>query len=224
MKFDRYIFLDTETTGLNPLENSLLEVGAVIVDEYEDGNKVEVCRLIMNIHPLTDAKGPLYWGPTKIDLAALALNGYTAKSLREEALIDPKDSAATLADFLVTYVTPGSTIIACNPEFDITFIKSFLTQNGYEAAEILGGKYADRNGAKGIKYKSVDLANLAWFIHNAGYIELEDGKPSLDNICKALGISAYANPVLRHSALYDTLLAMKAFFELRDIISPEEEE
>lgn len=93
------LFLDLETSGLNPREHGITEAGWWSLDLHE----IEGCKVHFNRHAAT---------PT-----ALELNGYDEEIWSLEA-IDPGELAWKLSDVL-----HHSIIVGSNPHFDLSFLE-----------------------------------------------------------------------------------------------------
>lgn len=103
----RQIVLDTETTGLDPLQgHRIIEIGAVeMVNRKLTGN---------NFH--------VYLNPQReIDAGAVNVHGLTTKFLQDKPLM------ADIADTFLSYLADDELIIH-NAKFDIGFINSELSR------------------------------------------------------------------------------------------------
>lgn len=105
------VFLDTETTGLDPIENDIIEFAAIRISgttEYRYQVKIKMERP-ENAHP-----------------KALEVNGYT-----EEAWV----AARTLPEVLpeIVDLLKDAIVIGHNPDFDMNFIKAACKRHGIDA-------------------------------------------------------------------------------------------
>ena len=105
------IIVDVETTGTNPIKNSLASIGAI--DFTDPTNRFyEECRV---------------WNGAHIDEEALTINGYTF-----EKLIDPKKkSERELVTTFLEWIKEKAehTIGGQNPFFDVGFIQAACGRN-----------------------------------------------------------------------------------------------
>lgn len=108
----RQIILDTETTGLNPLEgHRIIEIGC----------------LEMIDRKLTGERFHIYINPEReIDAGAVAVHGITNHFLKDKPLF------ASIAKEFVDFVE-GAELIIHNAPFDVSFLNSelSLTRQGY---------------------------------------------------------------------------------------------
>lgn len=102
------IFLDLETTGLNPVNDQIIEIGAIKV---VNGEIVDKISELLN----PGCKIPFY---------ATRVNGIT-----DSMVSDKRDSLEGVNDF-ISLVDPDSIIIAHNVKFDIGFINNYLIESG----------------------------------------------------------------------------------------------
>ncbi len=109
------IVLDVESTGLSPVRNSILSIGALDLDDPTN-QFYDECRV---------------WEGAQIEDAALAINGFS----REEALDARKKSEAELIQDFVAWATdkPGNRMLAAqNPSFDLEFVQEACKRAGIE--------------------------------------------------------------------------------------------
>ena len=106
------VFIDVETTGLDPLKHEMLEVGAVVA--HPDVDVVDVFSAKIK--------------PMRIESAhprALEVNGYT-----EEAWADAKPLFEVLPSFLA--FVKGAVIGGHNVRFDAGFVNAAVAQLGLD--------------------------------------------------------------------------------------------
>lgn len=113
------IYLDTETTGLDPATDEILEVAIVREKvEYPYTRRGEItttwCRKITPQHIETASP------------EALKVNGYTPEAWAEAVPF------ASVAEEIVSLLT-GGTLIGHNPKFDTGFVSAELKRAGVEA-------------------------------------------------------------------------------------------
>lgn len=106
------IILDVETTGTNPLKNSLVSIAALNFDDPED-RFYEVCKI---------------WESAEIDPRALEINGMSP----EELVDDSKKSEADIVQNFIDWANEKRdlTIGGQNPFFDVSFIKAAAERAG----------------------------------------------------------------------------------------------
>lgn len=132
------LYLDTETTGLDPFQHEVIEVAIVIEEVPEDPNAVGTiiqtwCRKIR---------------PTHIRAAhpkALEVNGYTPEAWEGSLPF------ADHADELATLLASAGCIVGHNPTFDTSFLKAAFAREG------LGVR---------IPYHQIDTVTLAYAAWN----------------------------------------------------------
>lgn len=114
-QINKLIFLDTETTGIDPEKNEIIQVAAVLVDL--DTRKIESA-----INYYIEATGEL-------DAAASVVNGYYVGKWTEEERhpLKPEIVAPMLKQFLSIR---NSAIVAHNSSFDRAFCASLLSKHG----------------------------------------------------------------------------------------------
>ena len=115
------LFLDCETTGLDPVKNGIIQISAI----------VEVDGAI---------KGgfDLHFRPFQkdiIDQGALDVNGKTTEELRSVERMGPKPAFKKFTEFLGEFVDPFDkfdkfTVYAYNATFDINFVAEWFKKNG----------------------------------------------------------------------------------------------
>ena len=111
-QFSDLIFFDTETTGINPRHNEIIEFGGVRVSP--DGEKTELDVLIK----LPAGKSV----PPEIT----RLTGITQKMLDQDGL-ERGEAFAKLSAFLTA---PQPLLLAYNAQFDLCFLYYFLSAHG----------------------------------------------------------------------------------------------
>jgi DNA polymerase-3 subunit epsilon len=108
------IVLDTETTGLDPRQHSLLSIGAIDFDNPENEFYGE-CRA---------------FDGAEIDSTALAINGFTEGEARG---VDVQTDGELLQAFIRWTATVGdSTLAGMNPAFDISFLQATAKRTSIE--------------------------------------------------------------------------------------------
>ena len=111
----RYIALDVETTGLDPLKDRIIEIGAVL---FENGQVIKTFNSLVNPHVI-------------IPLEVSNINHITNQMLKSAP--EEKEVYANFIAFL-SDATIGKTIIcAHNARFDLGFLKETFRRLGYFA-------------------------------------------------------------------------------------------
>lgn len=110
-----YLFVDTETGGLDPVNNALLEFYGGIYDESLE--YVAGCHLY--VHP----------NGKRVDDAALKINGINMQTHLKRA-ISSHEASQHFLSFLAEYGNPKLTIVAWNLKFDLAFITNNLAPEG----------------------------------------------------------------------------------------------
>ena len=104
----RQIILDTETTGLDPAQHGLLEIGAVHAQTGEEFQTAVRC-----------------WPGASIQREALAVNGITYSQV--DAPERPHESDALRA--LLQWLPPQCLIAGMNPSFDRSFLDAAVRRH-----------------------------------------------------------------------------------------------
>ena len=122
-RYDRLVFFDTETTGLQFARDEIIEFAAVVVERVNGTPKVvqEYDELI--------ALSPGGFVPPKIE----QLTGITTQDLREKGL--PK---TRVARDVAEMIRGNTLLLAYNAHFDLSFLFYFLLRHG--DATVLKGK------------------------------------------------------------------------------------
>jgi len=181
------IFIDTETTGLDPIKNGIIEIGGVIRYDkvYEEFN-FNCC----------------IFAEDEITASALEINGYT-----EEDIItfpDPLDTYTLFIKLLDKHINrydpkDKAYFIGFGAEYDMKFLRSWFDKNDEKP---FFGSY--------FWHPPIDVSILA-----AQYIKNKQDRTKLANfklksVSNYFGIKLETNEKL-HSALIDAKLAMKIY-------------
>lgn len=108
------LFVDTETTGLDPEIHELIEIGAIKTDIY--GNMIDTYEASFSIEK-----------PEVANPAALKVNG---RQLKDDPVIFRNDRELEASSFHA--FSWGTTIVAKNILFDASFLRQFLQSQGLE--------------------------------------------------------------------------------------------
>ncbi len=187
MKTKKIIYIDTETTGLDPKIHGMREIGFIIEIDGEVKEKD-----VFYIDPTT------YNKKIEIDPIALEISGKILEDFKSTNYQNSRwvfDKFITILDKYIDKFDKNDKfkINGYNTQFDIGFIKAWFKDNdhGYY------GAYFD--------YKSLDVFALVGFLRLKGFIDSENDK--LKTICDYFKIELKA-----HNAL-DDIIATK---ELND--------
>lgn len=112
---DRYIAFDTETTGLNPVSDRIVEIGAVL---FENGEAVD------SFHSLINAGVPISSGVAEVN----HITDRMILSAPLEAEVYPG-----LIRFMGNALHGGTIVCAHNAKFDVDFFCNTLARLGYES-------------------------------------------------------------------------------------------
>lgn len=159
---ERYLFVDTETTGLTPGFHEIIEIGCVLSETHRDlfGNEefVEVGSRVWRMHPKY---------PERAQPGALRVNGYGVRDWSDAV---PREHAfRELVKF-----GAGSVFIAQNVTFDWNFLS--------EDAKHLGIPLADN-----VFPRKLDLMSMA-FIYSR-VIDPTLDRFNLAAMCEHFGIT-----------------------------------
>jgi len=189
-----YLFVDTETTGLNAKINALLEIAACLYDSNGE-----------RIHCYTRMVNPYYgtYG-REFNLTALKVNKLI---LKEDSRFDsnaaptPNDVALEFVKYSIHVSSEFAPIlVGQNLPFDIQFIVNFLEEHQFTGWSDL------------FSYHRYDTASLGLLVNQLGLLKVD--KPSLANLAKALGVENNKP----HTALSDAETCAQVFFKLLSIL------
>lgn len=173
------IFLDTETTGLDPLSHSLLEIAFKIVD-IPSGYEKQTYQAII--------KQPLeVW--ERRDLASIEVNGFTWEKVqlgKEESIVRQE----IIQIFTDLQITRGLAVYICqNPTFDRNFF-----------AQLIDVYTQEQNNWP---YHWLDFASMYWALQVKTYRENQEIFPQEMSLSKNTIAQHYQLPIESspHSAL-----------------------
>ena len=177
------IFIDTETSGLNPKANAILEIGCIV----EVDNTVE--EFVIECSPFEN---------DVIDKKALEVNRISKDDLFKRT--PPKEAFNNFINFLSKHIDRYNKrdkffFLAYNAPFDYSFLREFFIKNG------------DSYFGSWFFYPAIDVAVLA-----AMHLRDERHRMlnfKLTTVAPTLGIDV--NLEEAHGALYDTKI-MRAVF------------
>ena len=182
----KILWLDTETTGLNPNIHGLREVGFIV---EIDGVVME--KGVFYINPFT------YQKQIEIDDYALSISNKTIEELKtyDRSSLSLKEFMKTIVKYVNVNSKEDVFVLAgYNVGFDIGFMKEWF--------EDIGPKNAYRTL---FHYKALDVFSLVFFLRYLELIDTENDK--LETLCKHFNIEIDA-----HNALSD-ILATKQLYE-----------
>ncbi len=173
------IFLDTETTGLDPVAHRLLEIAFKIIDIPSGREKATYQAIVKQPLPIWE----------KRDLASIEINGFTwekVQSGKEESLVR-EEIIEIFNDSTVCRKT--SVYICQNPAFDRNFFAQVIdvyTQEKFHWP-----------------YHWLDLASMYWALETKAYQEARKPFPSEMNLSKNAIAEQFHLPIesIPHSAL-----------------------
>lgn len=173
------IFLDTETTGLNPHLHRLLEIAFKVVDMHHGYEKLTYQAIV---------KQPLaVW--EQRDLGSVEVNGFTW-----DKVLEGKDEDVVRQEILQIFsdlkIQRGSAVYICqNPSFDRSFF-----------AQLIDIKMQEQNKWP---YHWLDFASMYWALQVKAYRDIGDPFPQDINLSKNSIAQRYQLPTepMPHSAL-----------------------
>lgn len=157
----KILWLDTETTGLNPNKHGVIQVAAI----FEHGNTMSIFNALNNC------------SDCKIDDEALEITGHRKKDIKKY----PKDTFDKLIKFLDYFLNKydkkdKATLIGYNVKFDLEMLHGWAKREGFDYL----GSYLD--------WRVVDVLVLArneWLL---GRMPAEPKDFKLGSICEVYGI------------------------------------
>lgn len=165
----KLLFLDTETTGLDPNKNGVIQVAMI------HGN-----------HELEFKVNPLPLG-VKVDKEASKINGYKKKHIKK--LPNHKAMFEKMKGYLDIYLNPFDkedkfTVVGYNVKFDVEFLHGWAEKEEFKFM----GSYLD--------WRVIDVLVLARTAHYLGQMPSEPENFKLETICKVYGITINAHDAL----------------------------
>ena len=114
-RFAHLVLFDTETTGIDPVGEEIIEIGAVsVTDGAEDGSFNALLRLSKG-----RALPPFITG----------LTGITAEQLEREGV----EKAEAAEEFCALLTRENTLLVAYNAQFDLNFLYYLLKEQGRAA-------------------------------------------------------------------------------------------
>ena len=157
-ELNSYIVLDTETTGLSPVNNRIIEVAAVRVDHGEITGQFQTL-----VKPPLNAYGQL------VPYQITRITGIDAGMLKDAP------SFEEIADHLIEFISDLA-VIGHNVNFDINFLyESFERCNGYHFSNnFVDTLSASRKLLPGISHSLGDLAQYFNVVNNQAHRAMSD--------------------------------------------------
>jgi len=185
MKADKILFIDTETGGIDPASHSLLSLGLVVWKELGVRASAEI---LVN-------DGVLNVTEKALEINRVNLNEHKKKALSPVLALQQFDQ------FLDIHFSRDEKIIlgGHNINFDVNFLNTFLTRNGY-------------NFQQRFSHRFVDTSSILFYLYLTGKIKrkLTASQDAFDYF----GITVSG----RHTALGDALATAQLFSRLINIL------
>ena len=184
----KILYFDTETTGLDPLKNGIIQFSGII----EIDNKVEE-EFNFKIRPFeTD----------EINSEALEVNNVTKDQLK--TFPTAEKSYILIEKLFNTYIdrydsTDKFSPAGYNVRFDLEFLSKYFTKNN----NIYFGSYCN--------WRSIDALSLLYFLDYIGYLKLENYK--LNTVCDYFKI-----PIKAHDAMSDIKATRNLIIKLKSLL------
>lgn len=178
-KFMQAIFLDTETTGLDPFSHRVLEIAFKIVDISTGYEKLTYQAIVKQPLEVWERRDPV----------SIKVNGFTWEKLqmgKEEAVVR-QEIIQVFTDF---QIARGSTVYICqNPAFDRNFFAQLIDVYTQEQ--------------KHWPYHWLDFASMYWALQVEAYRKTQDTFPHEIILSKNAIAQAYQLPIEAspHSAI-----------------------
>lgn len=186
----KMLWLDTETTGLNPNKNGVIQIAAL----YEEGKIPYYENTPYVFNELSNALG------CKIDKETLRLNGHKKKKIKKYQ--DSSDTFNHFISFLEDRVNPYDkedkiTVMGYNVKFDLEMLHGWAKREKFDYL----GSYLD--------WRVVDVLVIARNEWLMGRMPSDPENFKLGTICKVYGI-----PEPDHDALTDIKATRELYFKM----------
>jgi DNA polymerase-3 subunit epsilon len=181
----KLLFADTETTGLSPKTQDVIQIGAVIMENKTIIEEINVkCQ-------------PIHWDT--INSYALKVNNHTIEQLH--TLDDPKETWKKFYDFVVkNFKDEKYTFGGQNTKFDWKFLKSFWETNKTQEAPDFDIFFETDH---------LDLMDISKSFKKYGLLDVPNVR--LETIIEALDIKVIGD---LHDALTDIKATINSIFKL----------
>lgn len=191
----KMFWLDTETTGTDPIKNGIIQIAYII---YIDGQKKEKFNLTCNVFPKDE-----------IEQGALDVNKIT----REQIAKYPEPSVVynvlvnTFNKYINKYDKQDKFFVGgCNTKFDVEFLYNFFKKNG------------DNFFFSYIHPSHFDVLNLAMMVEMKCKKRIFKPNYKLGTICKCMGIKLEN----AHDAMADIVATREVAIKMWNIITKNE--
>jgi DNA polymerase-3 subunit epsilon len=167
----KILYLDTETTGLDPIKHDIVQVAGIIEINGEVKEEFE-----FKVQPSTYAS---------IDEAALRVHGFSLEQIK--GFEPPRTVHQKLTEIFGKYVSKFNpsdkfTPAGHNAKFDVDFMRQFFLKCG------------DQYFGSWCNYRTIDLLAVMSFLSYAEAVSLENQK--LETIAKYFGVEFKAHDAL----------------------------
>ncbi len=186
-----YLFLDTETGGLDLEKHSLLSVGLVVGNEGEVRDSLEI---LIKHEPYVVSAGGM--AVNRIDLVQ-----------HDRVALEPAAALEALDGFLQRHFpNPGQsvTLVGHNVPFDRAFLAAFFAHQG-------------RSLEPRISHRIIDTHSIAAVLRDAGRLNVE----SLSSTALFQHFGILVPEAKRHTALGDALATFELYWRLVGLMKDE---
>lgn len=186
----KILVVDTETGGLDPVSESILSLGACVLDT--DSGEVED-KFYVLIH-----EDPIIANPK-----ALAVNGLSIEDIQEHG-VSPSVAITMLGEFMRKHGLRKPMLAGHNiAGFDMGFIRRLYKQAGVKFLPF--------------DYHVLDTMSVAVLLRAFGHLPVE--RVTLDNLCQHFGINIRdGGEGAQHNALEDAVATAKLLQALQVFI------
>lgn len=169
--YDRLLFIDTETGGIDPQKHSLLSIGCVVWDRKE-GILAKKEYFVRHKNYITTKESQ-------------KINGFNQND-HESKAIDGSSIIVDLLDFCSNYFEVNTLIPLAghNTQFDVGFLKMFLIDNGRSFNSIFSHRIIDTYSIiKFLEYSNIIRENVSSSAQAFNYfgIKVENRHSALDD-------------------------------------------
>jgi len=179
----KIIYLDTETTGVDPKVNDIIQLAGIVEIDGQEMDTIE-----LKVQP---------FDYNNISPEALQVNGITLEQLR--TFMPPKEGHGQLTRFLGKFINKFDkldkfTIAGQKVDFDAGFLREFFFKAG------------DQYYGSWFNYRHVDLLAFTRLLRYAGRLTIENDK--LTTVAEHFGVSLNAHDALEDIRATRELLKM----------------
>lgn len=190
-------FIDIETSGLNPENNYITQIGALAVYDTGGTHRFTVDLPNMKYTPYRDSLNNCH-----TDLMAFLING-NKLSIEEDA--DPRrELLFTFLNWMLSIIGEGENRLSYktyfyNSLFDVPFLVNFAREYGVDIKDFISGKHG-----------AIDVLSIAHFAKEIGLLPSNIKSLSLVNVYQTL----FGKKHLAHSALQDAIATYEVYKRL----------